>query len=310
MGAPSLSVRTACPVCGTAAPRPRYRCAYDTSPVADYLEEFYSHRIGTESGLLNAAPYELCDCPECGLVYQRAIPDEALMERLYEHWIAPEAGPEREGHECRARYAREILQVIEYFGKAPTPLRTLDFGMGWAEWALMAKALGCDSHGAELSLRRIDYARSIGITVVDTQDIPAYAFDFINVEQVLEHVAEPVTILRLLAAALVTGGMIRVSVPDGSTIEHRLAAMDWSAPRGSKRSLNPVAPLEHINCFRRSALLRAATEAGLRETALPLRVQYGYQTQPASLRTVAKETVRPVYRRLVKRADCVHLVRA
>jgi hypothetical protein len=83
--------------------------------------------------------------------------------------------------------------------------------------------------------------------------------------------------------------------------------MDWSAPKGSKDSLNPVAPLEHINCFNRSSLLRLAAEAGLRETTLPLRVQYRYRKVGAGLVATLKDMARPIYRRAVRRPDCVYL---
>ena len=36
----------------------------------------------------------------------------------------------------------------------------------------------------------------------------------------------------------------------------------WEAPKGSSDSLNPVAPLEHVNCFTREALLQFARETG------------------------------------------------
>ena len=52
--------------------------------------------------------------------------------------------------------------------------------------------------------------------------------------------------------------------------------MDWKAPKNSRNSLNPVAPLEHINCFRRKSLIKMAAIAGMEEVVIPMSIQYAY----------------------------------
>jgi hypothetical protein len=55
-------------------------------------------------------------------------------------------------------------------------------------WARIALELGCQYFGTDLSRQRSDYAASKGVRVVEPDDLPRDAFDFINVDQVLEHV--------------------------------------------------------------------------------------------------------------------------
>ena len=255
--------------------------------------------------------YVLCECDICGLVFQRDVPNDLLMEKLYGKWIDPKTAlsqhREADGLACYSRYAQEVMQIISCFGETPAPLSLLDFGMGWGSWALMAKAFGCDAYGTELSSERVEYARANGIKVITWDEIPKHRFDFINAEQVFEHIPGPLVTLRHLAGALKGNGMLRISVPDGSDVERRLKKMDWAAPKGSRDSLNPVAPLEHINCFRRSSLARMAREAGMEEVTIPLSVQYGFRTDWNGPRGIVTNILRPMYRRVVSRQNCVFL---
>ena len=69
-----------------------YQSEYDKPPIKDYLEDFYSPQGMVEFEYLEGASYVLCECNVCGLIFQRDIPNDSLMERLYERWIDPEKG--------------------------------------------------------------------------------------------------------------------------------------------------------------------------------------------------------------------------
>jgi SAM-dependent methyltransferase len=127
-------------------------------------------------------------------------------------------------------------------------------------------------------------------------EIPARRFDLINAEQVFEHLPEPLDTLRHLSRGLKPGGLLRIGVPNGTGLKQSLAAWDWTAPKGSARSLNAVAPLEHLNCFTRTSLLVLAETAGLREASASHRVVVGEVPQ------TARKVGRKVARSLLDRA--------
>jgi hypothetical protein len=79
-------------------------------------------------------------------------------------------------------------------------------------------------------------------------ELPVDRFHFINAEQVFEHLVAPAQVMQWLAGSLVHGGLLRISVPNGAGVESLVAQADWAASKGSPRSLNAIAPLEHINC--------------------------------------------------------------
>ena len=303
--------RVSCPACASERFRILYQSQYSSPPISDYLKEFYAPIGGVEPEYLEGGLYLLCECDTCRLIFQRDIPNQALMERLYERWIDPEKIFNRHEQEDDLGYysshAQEIMRILSCLGKVPSLLRCLDFGMGWGKWALMVKAFGCDSYGTELSRTRIDRARSNGLHVITWDEIPRYQFDFINAEKVFEHIPEPLATLRHLKKGLKADGLVRIHVPAARNIRHRLRKMDWTAPKGSRHSLNPVAPLEHINFYRRSSLSRMAQEAGLDETAIPLATQFRYSTDWGGARKIAENILSPLARNMTRSSNCVVL---
>ena len=311
MSNPWFERRGECPACASQRFRNIYEAAYDKPPLRDYLVEFYSNQGGVEFEFLNGVNYVLCECDICGMIFQRDIPNAALMRRLYEQWIDPskviDLRDEEDSLEYYTLHAQEIMQIISYFNKLPSSLSFFDYGMGLGKWALMAKAFGCESYGADLSEECIDLAKSSGIKIISWDEIPEHRFDFINTEQVLEHLPRPLDTLRHLKTALKPGGILKVSVPNTNDIDRRLKIMDWKSPKYSRNSLNAVAPLEHINCYRRSSLHKMAEEADMEVVYIPIVDQYRYTAAWSGMRAIAKNVARPVLRNLLKRRNYVFL---
>ncbi|HVG14813.1 MAG TPA: class I SAM-dependent methyltransferase [Chitinophagaceae bacterium] len=231
------------------------------------------------------------------------------MERLYEHWLNPQIAysQNQKGDwlDFHLQYAQEIMQILAYFKKPSSSLNVFDFGMGWGKWSLMAKAFGCNSYGTELSQHRINNAVSNGINVITWDEIPQHKFDFINTEQVFEHLAEPLKTMEHLKQALKPNGLLKISVPTATDMERRLKIMDWMSPKGAKNSLNPVAPLEHINFYRRKSLLKMASAAGLKEAPLSIRLQYQYALDLSGFKKFVKSMIRPINRTVFKTQNYV-----
>jgi 2-polyprenyl-3-methyl-5-hydroxy-6-metoxy-1,4-benzoquinol methylase len=294
-------VRERCPGCSSTNLSVLYRCAYDKDPLRQYVTRTYPAQSREVFDCLRDAEYILCECGDCALVFQREIPDDSLMKRMYEQWREPEAAwKQHDDLGFYSRYAQEIMQVIAYFGGKPSRLTLLDFGMGWGNWILMAKAFGCECYGVELSDVLIQHARGIGIKVIDWADTPRYQFDFINTEQVFEHLAEPLQVLQHLRKSLKSGGLIKISVPTAIDIKRRLQLSDWIAPKGSRNSLNPVAPLEHINLFRRRSIAAMAGQANMKAVNLPAKLHYRYVTDWTGVARSAKNIILPLYRRTIQ----------
>jgi SAM-dependent methyltransferase len=263
----------------------------------EYLVSFYSQQGGVEFEYLEDQDYILMECGNCGLIYQRDIPNDYLMQKLYEEWIDPQKCfdlyERSRGIQYFDQISSEIVKIVKILGRPPMDLKFLDYGMGWGHWCRIAQSFGCTAHGTEISRAQIDYARSSGVTVIDDTEIADHQYDFINTEQVFEHLPDIRTTLNYLKKSLKPGGILKINVPNGWDIKRRLKVWNWSAPKGNPDSLNSVAPLEHLNCFNHASLLVLARSSGL----------FSVDTNPTSgkaldVKQMAWSKLRPYWHRL------------
>ncbi|MEO7318123.1 MAG: class I SAM-dependent methyltransferase [Chthoniobacteraceae bacterium] len=295
-----FETRKSCPCCGAEGGVLLYEKPFCDAPIRGYLEAFYQPQGGVEFGFLEGTAFTLIECGQCGLIFQKHIPNDALMVRLYDRWIDPARVfaliDGRQGAAYFMSLAKQVANVTEWFRKPPSELRCLDFGMGWGHWCRIARGFGCEVAGVELSEVRIAFARKAGLQVLAYDDLPDHGFDYINTEQVFEHIPQPFETLAYLKQSLKPGGLIRISVPDGWGIRRKLARGNWLAQKGSRDSLNAVAPLEHINCFHYHAIVKLAARAGLNEQIVP-------DVHSTLLPDAVRDAVKPHYFRLRGRRD-------
>lgn len=294
-----FTARVVCPCCTSSTVTELRRISYDSDLLQDYLYAFYSPQGFVEPAYLRDQEYILVECNQCGLIYQREIPNDFLMWKLYEEWIDPqkcfELHEKPRGIDYFSHLSREIVGIVRLLQQPPMALKFLDFSMGWGHWCRIAQSFGCTVHGTEFSEARQAYARSQGVEVIDYEEIAANRYDFINTEQVFEHLPEIRQTLAYLASSLKPQGLLKISVPNGWDIKRRLAYWDWRAAKGSQNSLNPVAPLEHINCFNHASLVTLAQQAGLR---LVGNQQLVFGQQPLGMAGKVKAILRPAWHRL------------
>jgi SAM-dependent methyltransferase len=191
--------------------------------------------------------------------------------------------------------------VASSFLKVPlTRMKTLDYGMGWGLWVRIAKKLGCDSYGVEVSQEHLDYIRGHGCGGITDAEIPEHRFHFINTEQVFEHVPQPLQLLKLLAGSLEPGGVVKISVPSGEKADRIVAALKDGTFGGDYETIMPVHPLEHINTFTRGTIREMAGLAGLKLVKPNLIQSYAFLGHKGAVslkraKKSAKELVRPIY---------------
>jgi len=264
--------RPNCELCGSEEKIILFSKEFIDRDIWSSLELYYESRINRDD--LAGGRYEVAKCSDCGFIWQTNILNEEMAGRLYGEWISPEKSlAKKQGADISLfyGYARGVQKIFSLLPARPREIDVLDFGMGWGLWCQMAKAFGCKVRGFEISEDRIEFAKKNGIDVIDTfSGIASYKFDFINAEQVFEHISDLLRTLKFLAANLKNGGVVRISVPDGRNVERRLKNSGWSA------AINPILPLEHINCFTHRTLIRLGELADLMPAREPSSWVCGY----------------------------------
>lgn len=306
-GGSSFVRRDGCPACGSLGAMTLLSVPYDRDPLLSYLRSYYT-KASDIGSWLSGAVYGVERCTDCSLVFQRHVASGELLSRLYDDWLNFEYDPERDGtyqhavqNPASTRDGHELLTVARVLRRPVASLRVLDYGMGWGLWARIARGIGARAYGHELSETRSAYVRSHGVELVDAASLRDLAVDFINADQVFEHLSDPYETASLLAGALGPGGVLKIAVPRADDIERRLRRPDWNARKFSRHSLNAIQPLEHVNCFSERSLARLLRRVGLERMQIPLGaygaflfVRGGIPSRPVP---IAKAVARPLYNR-------------
>jgi 2-polyprenyl-3-methyl-5-hydroxy-6-metoxy-1,4-benzoquinol methylase len=262
--------RECCPLCGSNSNRLLCEIPYSDRRLAVFIEQFYHRRVAFKS--LRSASYRVVLCQHCDFIYQDSILDDKGLQTLYEDWIDHQQSLHKKqtaGTKLYRQYAGQLETLAGLLKHRPDQIRILDYGMGWGYWSRMAQAHGFDVVGLELSQQRRDYARQMGVTVIDALPAEPAGFDCIYANQVFEHLPDPLQTLKDLCRQLKPEGIMCIRVPDGRGVAARLEQRGWSPELGA------IHPLEHINCFTRKTLVNFAARVGLKPFNPPLRLHWG-----------------------------------
>lgn len=261
--------RDCCPLCESTSNRILCEIPYHDQRLATFIGQFYQGRVPLES--LASGNYRVVACTNCDFIYQDPVLDEAGMQALYVNWIDQAQSLQKKqtaNSRLYSQYAGQVHTLSRMIDKRPDQIRVLDFGMGWGYWSRMAQAHGLNVVGYELSALRVEHAREMGVRAIDDLAVVDDDFDFIYVNQVFEHLSNPVQTLQALCQRLKPAGFVYIRVPDGRGVASGLARQGWTP------DLDAIHPLEHINCFTRKTLIELGARAGLQPFSPPLRLNW------------------------------------
>lgn len=252
-------IRSKCEICDSQEFEILIDKNYKDKDIDDFLLKFYEGRVDT--GLISTINYKILKCNSCSFIWHNEILSNELMMLLYDKWISSEHSLNKKLHADLAlfeSYAAQNALIGRLINKKPFETKVLDFGMGWGFWCKMADAFGFDTYGFEYSKKRIDYASKRNFKIINSQEVlESKIFDFINTEQVFEHVYQPKEVLKKLVHLLSKDGIIRVSVPNGKNVADRIKSKKWTP------SKDEIQPLEHINSFDNSSLIELGKQCSL-----------------------------------------------
>ena len=231
--------------------------------------------------------YTVARCHECGLLYQRPrVRDEHLAACYPDHYPRHQEPSPRvpfKGSPARIRAVRRALASgLGYGGLRDSDVglltrlwarallrrlrwsclpwigggRYLDVGCGSGAGLAVARALGWRVSGIEVDEAAAQKARRFTdeLYVGDVLRAPfaAASFDVVTAFHVLEHVVDPVSVVRRMLDWLAPGGLLIVEVPNAGGLGAALFGRAWSGlelPR-------------HLSHFTPETLERTVRKAG------------------------------------------------
>lgn len=259
-------IERACPACGGTSHRRVWGDRFDADTLRPWWDEnAYEADVAS---MLAGEWFELAQCTDCSLRYQRRVLTDSGLRTLYSTWISPAqaercsrllAGedPFRTAYEASRHAVSRLLTLRRVVPtKSASAPRLLDFGCGDGGFVSLAADFGFDAHGVDFSASRRTQAEQRGVTLVN--DVEQWhreghgRVDAVTMIEVLEHLVDPVGVLQDVATLLEPGAVLLVEVPDCS-------GLDSPSNFGDFNHLNP---LEHVNAFVPETLEQVCARAG------------------------------------------------
>lgn len=104
------------------------------------------------------------------------------------------------------------------FAFVPKNVKVLDIGCGWGQSIAYHKNRGCEAYGVEAdkNIKNIidNYDLNIKIGVFNVKDYEEEFFDYITLDQVVEHFIDPLTKLQEIATILKSNGYVIMTTPN------------------------------------------------------------------------------------------------
>ncbi len=142
------------------------------------------------------------------------------------------------------------------FRWVPRGVRVLDIGCGFGETLGYHKVRGCDVYGVEAdrNIRRVAdrFGFNVYVGLFDPSHYEPCFFDCVTLDQVVEHLTEPLPFLGNVARVMKQGGRLIVSTPN---------ANGWGARVFGEKWVHWHAPY-HLQFFSRQSMAIAAGKTG------------------------------------------------
>ena len=211
--------------------------------------------------------FQVMRCRRCELVYLRKRPSLAELDRIYPlNYHAYQFNEAEFGLVHKVRRRLEARRMLALCGNLPPNARILDVGCGDGFHLSLLYEFGEPSwilEGIDASLRAAEAAQAAGLEVhratVEEVKLPPASYDLALLIATIEHVADPVAVLKAVRQLLKPGGRAVIVTDNTDTLDFRLS---------HKRVWGGYHFPRHWNLFNRKSLQLLAMAAGMKVVAV------------------------------------------
>lgn len=207
-------------------------------------------------------------CPECRHVTTFPYPTQSQMKAHYQRGF-------KEGNYKVAREHSEVYQsamnklsrLIENFlfehDRSLSTSSILDIGCFTGEFLYHMSQRGAETYGVELQEEAAKIAEKKLPGKIFNEDILSAKFslcnrqfDIITLLGVIEHVTDPIHLLKRASKLLKANGLLVIQTPDSTSLFPRMMRKYWP----------PYTPVEHIHIFSRQSLFIILHKLGFKSS--------------------------------------------
>ncbi len=191
----------------------------------------------------------LLRCENCGFI-RADEQDLDAIQRLYKDVVDDDY---QSSIEARRVVFAELVKTVKAHN--PEAATLLDIGSGTGGLCLEARSAGLEAEGIEPSTWAVQIAREQGL-IVSEGYFPAHIdpqrrFDVITICDVIEHVSDPIGLLKSAHNHLNVGGLLIVVTPDIGSFAARVTGSKWWHFRPG-----------HIGYFKKDTMVSSLAIAG------------------------------------------------
>lgn len=209
--------------------------------------------------------FDVIECETCGFKHIIPIPSYKELKKVYQEEYYTKDKPfylERHKEDLDWWKLVYSLRFEAFEQRLPEGCRSiLDIGSGPGYFLLQGKNRGWKTLGVEPSAQAAAYSRKMGLEIIEgffSEQVAASLgfFDVVHMSEVLEHVPDPQSLIRLVRGQLTADGLVYIVVPnDYNPFQHVLRKVCGYRPWW-------VAPPHHINYFNFNSLARLLSNNG------------------------------------------------
>lgn len=204
--------------------------------------------------------FQLTRCDHCGHMSLQTTFSPGSLTRLYTDYYPRSAFRPEDYHSHKeVRGFRSWLngERCSAYAWVPENVRVIDIGCGFGETLGYHKERGCEVYGVEAdeNIRRVAerHGFNVHVGLFDPDLYDPDFFDYVTMDQVIEHISDPMETLCGIARVLKPGGLAIMSTPNSNGWGARLFGRYW---------INWHAPY-HLHHFSIKSMAIAAEQAGM-----------------------------------------------
>ena len=226
------------------------------------------------SGLLGLPHIEIVECGACCFRFCGQTLSDYWTSIFWNDVYLPEESQSKIFKASKRRSNIAIWSKLSQFllsGRIADgeTINVLDFGSGWGDFLLTARAPGVRTVGVEISPPKVEFAKQHGIEIYPSiADIPGdLRFHAFHCDQVFEHIADPLSVMRQIEPLLAPEFIGFVSVPNYS--DDRVRSLATRINAGTDVQDKDLITWDHVNYFSPQTFSRFLAVSQFVPIALP-----------------------------------------
>jgi 2-polyprenyl-3-methyl-5-hydroxy-6-metoxy-1,4-benzoquinol methylase len=198
---------------------------------------------------------KIYECNSCGLVFLSSFMH--IDEKFYESANMHKDADDMDLESWIKNTARDDERRYNLLFPIIKNKKVLDFGCGNGSFLKLARNTALDAVGVEVELRLKTYFEESKLSVYNNVELVKGDFDVITLFHVLEHIPDPINLLKRLSKKLKKDGCIIIEVPNANDA---LLSLYESEPFSFFTYWSP-----HLYLFSNATLKVISERAGLEE---------------------------------------------